>query len=148
MYKFCCSYCGGISLQSEDIAPQCKGETSRFGTHELRHMLPYDREDKRGSLKHPTQPLENDGNCVLRFKENKIVRYLLDNGGISLNKIAMLNFPQEDEEQFAQLIGYSLSGFGSLSYVSDETYEAAAKSALDASDRISKLIDETQKGTQ
>ncbi|HEY9661654.1 MAG TPA: hypothetical protein V6C65_24625, partial [Allocoleopsis sp.] len=31
--------------------------------------------------------------------------------------------------QFAQLIGYSLSGFGDLSYVSDETYAAASSMA-------------------
>jgi hypothetical protein len=64
----------------------------------------------------------------LRFKANAIVRHLLDNGGIDLNAIAMLSFSQEDREQFAQLIGYSLSGFGELSYVSDETYNAADKS--------------------
>lgn len=64
----------------------------------------------------------------MRFKANAIVRHLLDNGGIDLNAIAMLSFSQEDREQFAQLIGYSLSGFGELSYVSDETYNAADKS--------------------
>jgi len=45
--------------------------------------------------KHPIQPLEKDQH----------------------------DFSQEDREQFAQLIGYSLSGFGELSYVSDETCE-------------------------
>jgi len=39
----------------------------------------------------------------------------------------MIGFPQEDREQFAQLIGYSLSGFGELDYVSDETYEVAER---------------------
>ena len=74
---------------------------------------------------HPIQPLELDARGIVRFKANTIVRYLLDNGGIDLNKIACLQFPQADQEQFAQLIGYSHSGFGELSYVSDETYEAA-----------------------
>lgn len=78
---------------------------------------------------HPIQPLETDSSGTLRFKENKIVRHLLDHGGINLNDIAILNFPQEDQEQFAQLIGYSLSGFSELSYVSDETYETASKMA-------------------
>jgi len=75
-----------------------------------------------------TQPIQPiiDG----RFKENKIVRHLLDHGGIDLNKIAMLNFPQEDTEQFAQLIGYSVGGFGSLSYVTDETYDTVTRMAL------------------
>lgn len=76
-------------------------------------------------MKHPIQPLGLDTHGTLRFKENKIVRYLLDNGGIDLNKIACLEFSQEDQEQFAQLIGYSLSGFAELSYVSDATYDLA-----------------------
>lgn len=78
--------------------------------------------------KHPIQPLALDEHGVLRFKQNKIVRYLLDNGGIDLNQIARLDFPDEDREQFAQLTGYSLSGFADLGYVSDETYDAAYES--------------------
>ncbi len=46
--------------------------------------------------RHPIQPLVEDGYGIIRFKENKIVRYLLDNGGIDMNKLAVLNFPQED----------------------------------------------------
>ncbi|MNR31726.1 hypothetical protein D3C85_1492550 [compost metagenome] len=61
----------------------------------------------------------------MRFKENAIVRHLLDNGGIDLNQLARLDFSREDREQFAQLIGYSLSGFGELGYVRDTTYAAA-----------------------
>lgn len=76
--------------------------------------------------KHPIQPLETDGDGVLRFKPNKIVRFLLDAGMYDLNKLAIMEFSQNDREQFAQLIGYSLSGFSELSYVSDETYELAA----------------------
>lgn len=75
--------------------------------------------------KHPTQPLELDPNGTLRFKENKIVSHLLDHGGMDMNYLAVQGFSQEDEEQFAQLIGYSLSGFSELSYVSDETLDRA-----------------------
>lgn len=78
----------------------------------------------------PLQPLEHDNNGVLRFKENKIVRHLLDWAmpkGMGMNELARMNFSQDDREQFAQLIGYSLSGFGELSYVRDETYEAAER---------------------
>jgi hypothetical protein len=75
---------------------------------------------------HPIQPIVRDSHGTVRFKENAIVRYLLDNGGIDMNKLATLPFCQNDREQFAQLIGYSLSGFGDLSYVSDRTYERAA----------------------
>ena len=71
----------------------------------------------------PLQPLIHDKHGVLRFKENKIVRYLLDNGGIDMNKLAMQGFDDSDSEQFAQLIGYSLSGFAELSYVKEIDYE-------------------------
>lgn len=80
---------------------------------------------QRPKAKHPAQPLEIDTRGVLRFKSNAIVRHLLDNGGIDMNKLAMLDFSQEDREQFAQLIGYSHSGSGDLGYMSDETWYAA-----------------------
>lgn len=72
-------------------------------------------------IRHPIQPLVWDKHKVLRFKQNKIVRYLLDNGGIDLNQIAILGFSKEDQEQFAQLIGYSVGGFFDLDYVSRKT---------------------------
>lgn len=75
---------------------------------------------------HPIQPLEYDDNGVLRFKCNEIVRFLLDASAYGLNELATMDFSQNDREQFAQLIGYSLVGFAELSYVSDETYKAAA----------------------
>lgn len=82
--------------------------------------------------KHPLQPLFTNSVGITRFKENEIVRYLLDNNGISnhtkidMNVLARLPFSREDREQFAQLIGYSLNGFSELQYVSDDTYEKAA----------------------
>ena len=33
--------------------------------------------------------------------------------------------PADDKQQFAQLIGYSLSGYGELSYVDNYSYESA-----------------------
>lgn len=60
----------------------------------------------------PIQPIEKDANQTLRFKANAIVKYLLDNGGIDMNKLAVLDFSVEDRQQFAQLIGYSLSEMG------------------------------------
>lgn len=76
-------------------------------------------------MHHPIQPLETDKNGITRFKPNQIVQHLINNGSIGLEQIARLEFPQNDREQFAQLIGNSLSGFGDLPYVSSETYEAA-----------------------
>jgi hypothetical protein len=77
--------------------------------------------------KHPIQPLVKDEKGVPRFKKNKIVEYLLDQGPFDMNHLAVQQFSQEDHEQFAQLIGYSLGGFGELSYVSDDVYNAAEK---------------------
>jgi len=74
---------------------------------------------------HPIQPIVVDNHGTLRFKANAIVQHLLDHGGIDLNDIASLGFSREDHEQFAQLIGYSLSGASDLSYMSDEVIAAA-----------------------
>lgn len=78
-------------------------------------------------MSHPIQPLQYNDKGVLRFKANAIVQYLLDNGGIDLNKIACLDFSKEDRQQFAQLIGYSLSGYATLSYTDNASCEAAEK---------------------
>ncbi len=78
--------------------------------------------------KNPMQPFVDRGN-VIRFKQNAIVRHLLDNGGIDLNQIAMLPFSQDDRVQFAQLIGYSLCGFHELSDVPDSVAIAATQAA-------------------
>ncbi|RWS52723.1 hypothetical protein DN586_22335 [Enterobacter cloacae] len=80
----------------------------------------------------PMQPLVIDSHGTLRFKENPIVRKLLDYAtehGYGLNEIAREEFDAEDHMQLAQLIGYSLSGYGTLSYVTDESYEHAAAAA-------------------
>lgn len=87
--------------------------------------------NRKKKMKHPIQPLYLDEYGTIRFKANKIVEFLLDNGGIDMNKLARVGFSQEDRVQFAQLIGYSLGGFSSLSYVDDETYYAAEKVAKD-----------------
>jgi hypothetical protein len=80
-------------------------------------------------MKHPMQPVEKDAHGVVRFRKNEIVRHLLDRGKIDLNQIAMLDVPQEDREQLAQLIGYSICGYHELSYVSDESAALASERA-------------------
>lgn len=73
---------------------------------------------------HPMQPVLLEGK-VLRFKRNKIVEFLLDNGGYNMNKLARMDFSVEDREQFAQLIGYSVDGFAELPYASAEVIALA-----------------------
>lgn len=78
---------------------------------------------------HPIQPLAHAESGVLRFQGNAIVRHLLDAGPFDMNDLARLEFSKQDREQFAQLIGYSLSGYGELPYVSDESFAASQRMA-------------------
>lgn len=78
-------------------------------------------------MSHPLQEVYLDKHGTARFEANKIVQFLLDAGPFDMNQLARMAFSQKDREQFAQLIGYSVSGFGDLSYVSDETFEKAEK---------------------
>jgi hypothetical protein len=78
----------------------------------------------------PLQPLHVDEEIV-RFRGNVLVRFLLDHGGIDLNRLAMVDAPAYDREQLAMLIGYSVRGFEELSYVRDETW-GRVSAAVDA----------------
>lgn len=80
---------------------------------------------KRGKAHHPIQPLITAPDGVIRFKENLIVDFLLKTSRYDLNRLAVMDFSNEDWEQFAQLIGYSLSGWSTLNYVSDKSYKLA-----------------------
>ena len=72
---------------------------------------------------YPMQPMQNK-----RFEANPIIEHFIED----LNAVAIwcqLNdIDGKYQEQLAQLIGYSLSGYGELSYVSDESYDRAVKS--------------------
>jgi hypothetical protein len=92
---------------------------------------------------HPMQPVHVDTHGTIRFRKNVIVEALVDrdeergrvypdfparsDGG--LNWVGMQDFAQEDEAQLAQLIGYSVSGYHELSYVSDESAAKASELA-------------------
>ena len=72
----------------------------------------------------PMQPVVIAGDGVARFKQNPIVRHLLDFAsplGCGLNDLGRMDFNDEDRMQLAQLIGYSVSGYGDLSYASKES---------------------------
>lgn len=78
---------------------------------------------------HPMQPLEVDNEGVIRFKRNAIIDRLFNERIISLNTIAMWDVPTEDREQFWQLLGYSVSGYGDLSFVRKKTIQEADEKA-------------------
>lgn len=82
------------------------------------------RKPHRDELHHPHQPIGWDDRGIIRFKENAIVSALLEvasQHGLDLNQIAIGvargRFRVEDQIQLAELIGYSVSGWGDLSYV-------------------------------
>ena len=78
-------------------------------------------------MKNPIQPLVIDSQGWRRFKANAIVQHLLDtHPSCDMNTLARKDFSDDDRQQFAQLIGYSLDGYFSLSsYVDDAAYYAA-----------------------
>lgn len=80
----------------------------------------------REALEQGEQPLVVDDHGVVRFRENPVVRYLLDAGPFDMNTLAVLpGISDEDRQIFAQLIGYSVSGYGDLSYAEGEPTERA-----------------------
>ena len=54
-------------------------------------------------MKHPMQYIKDH-----RFVENELVRFMVDE--IGLNRIASMDFDNDDYDQILQLIGYSTSG--------------------------------------
>ena len=81
-------------------------------------------------IQHPIQQLYKDKHGTIRFRKNAIVRFLLDAGPYDLNDLDIMSFSDNDWEQFAQLIGYSLSLFGDSEFVSDATYDRAEIAAI------------------
>ncbi len=78
---------------------------------------------------HPRQPVVLDAVGTARFKENSIVRHLLEHGSMDMNQIAAFGFSDEDREQFVQLIGYSIGGTVNMDYVSTDLWNAAQAEA-------------------
>lgn len=64
---------------------------------------------------HPDQPIYLDSDGRARFRENKIVRFLLNAGPFDLNQICQMPWDPEDYTHLMQLIGYSIDGYGELS---------------------------------
>jgi hypothetical protein len=85
-----------------------------------------------------------------RFKENTIVRVLLDEAterGFGLEQLAKrfdawgpnAKFSQEDWEQFYQLLGYSVGAYGELSFVSEKSKNKADRVAEKMKSRRKKV---------
>lgn len=92
----------------------------------------------------PDQPLVVDPYGVVRFMENRMVSYLLDaarRSGVDLDALASMrvagHFTDAEAQQLSQLIGYSVSGYGELSYVNEEDLQRVDE----AVERRSRLIE-------
>jgi len=83
----------------------------------------------------PVQPVVRDPEGVVRFRVNRVVRAFMeaarDGKQLDLNAIASAHiagqYTREELVQFAQLIGYSVSGWSDLSYVTDRDYAKAQR---------------------
>lgn len=78
-------------------------------------------------MRHPDQPQEWDDEGVLRFKKNPLVRRMADRYGLNELAVDVRTATDDDWRQLAQLIGYSVSGWGSLSYVTDEDWNRVVR---------------------
>lgn len=72
---------------------------------------------------------------ISRFQSNALVQHLYDWAqvrGHGLTELALVDAPDSHRQQFAQLIGYSIDGYGELSYVDEQAFERAAAAERDA----------------
>ena len=77
-------------------------------------------------MKFPIQPIQLDTHGTARFAKNRIVDDLLKFAtarGFGLNQIALGDYADNEHMQLAQLIGYSVGGYGDLSYASEESVQ-------------------------
>lgn len=79
-------------------------------------------------MSYPMQQIVEDSHGVLRFEKNPIIDWLCTVKS-DMNEIAIFvqenNIEEKYWRQIAQLVGYSISGYGTLSYVDDESYDSA-----------------------
>lgn len=129
---------GDAILKESDTSEQWIEKTA-FASYQMADAMLRARESVKAQQSEaqdavPMQPVVISANGCVRFKENRIVSALLDHGektGYSMNDIARGDFTGEERMQMAQLIGYSVSGYGDLSYASRESVakaDAAAES--------------------
>lgn len=90
------------------------------------------------SKRHPMQPVVIGADGAIRFKQNKIINDMLEfcqGHGFGLNEMAIRDYEKDDRSQLMQLIGYSVSGYGSLSY-------ARVKHTMRADEKANELLAE------
>jgi hypothetical protein len=86
------------------------------------------------------QPVVKAADGTVRFKQNQIISDMLElcqKHGLGLNEIAMRDYEKDDRSQLMQLIGYSVSGYGSLSC-------SRAKHVMRADEKAEAMVDEVK----
>jgi hypothetical protein len=86
------------------------------------------------------QPVVKAADGTIRFKQNQIISDMLElcqKHGFGLNEIAMRDYEKDDRSQLMQLIGYSVSGYGSLSC-------SRAKHVMRADEKAEAMVDEVK----
>lgn len=76
----------------------------------------------------PMQPILVAADGIVRFKENRIVKQLLEAAqwvGYDLNAIALGAFTDDERMQLAQMMGHSVSEYGGLPFVSTASRDRA-----------------------
>lgn len=107
------------------------------------------REQPQQPIVWSRRPQDGPGG-IIRFQANAIVRDLLDfaqERGFGLNQIAHRGYSRQDQEQLAQLIGYSVSGFGDLPYARPRIVAAADTEAARMNTRRSRKKSRSPRGT-
>lgn len=104
--------CSGIDNKEQELYEECKAKME-------------DWEAPPEDMVLPLQPTRIDKHETLRFTRNRMVELCLEMGPVDMNMLAILPFTQTERQQFAQITGYSVSGYGDLSYCDDESYRAA-----------------------
>ena len=134
-----CSTCGGPSHPGQPCPPE---NQRRQGSVWVFNDQLYVHDDDgwigltSGGIDnrwHPMQPIELDEQGTIRFRKNKIVRLLLETSHLDLSSLKIMldegMVSQEDYTHLMQLIGYSVSGYGSLSTSPTELVEEADRQA-------------------
>lgn len=88
----------------------------------------------------PVQPVVVDGEGVARFRQNRAVRWLVDQlnlaGRSTLNEIDVLGFDREDLRQLVQLLGYSIDHYAELGFATPEHMRVIDRLAGQARRRV------------
>lgn len=70
--------------------------------------------------------IEIDPDGQPRFQRNAIVSWLVHTDRVDLNEIIATHaWPIKDQEEFWQMLGYSVSAFGNLTFVRPKTTKKA-----------------------